>query len=303
MLAVALEKATTGRDGDKKRDQSSLPELNGLGASGNLFANQAHPFDLSKINDLGDTMRGLVSNEAGEALYDSERNLYDKVTESHVSMPRSLGSLNKRSRKSGSRKSRKASVVLEEPSKEDHGYTFCSRYSFGHPSLRTGSSVRSSNKYIKSTKSGKGAARALGSTININIRNDQSHSPSRFKRNTSLVNSASPSRSRKKSSHLSPTSQIRAMNNSSPRKSAIAVIRNSSKASSPGRLSKMNSARKPANINTPVSPHRITQIKTLKSPKCMSPIRSSARSSRSPAARLNVRCRESIAKEAAMIIE
>ena len=171
MLAIALEKAAINRDGDKKRDQSSLPELNDLGASGNLFSN-VNQFDLSKINDLGETMRGLVSNEAGEALYDSERNLYDKVTESHVSMPRSFGSLNRRSRKSGSRKSRKASVVLEEPSKEDHGYTFCSRYSFGHPSLHTGSSIRSSNKYIKSTKSGKGAARALGSTININIRND-----------------------------------------------------------------------------------------------------------------------------------
>ena len=141
-------------------------------------------------------MRGLVSNEAGEALYDSERNLYDKVTESQVSMPRSLGSMNRRSRKSGSRKSRKASIVLEEPSKEDHGYTFCSRYSFGHPSLHTGSSIRSSNKYIKSTKSGKGGgARALGSTINISIKNDKSHSPSHFKRNASLGSSNSPARS------------------------------------------------------------------------------------------------------------
>ena len=39
MLAIALEKATLNRDGDKKRDQSSLPELNDLGASGNLFSN------------------------------------------------------------------------------------------------------------------------------------------------------------------------------------------------------------------------------------------------------------------------
>ena len=38
MLAIALEKAATNRDSDKKRDQSSLPELNDLGASGNLFS-------------------------------------------------------------------------------------------------------------------------------------------------------------------------------------------------------------------------------------------------------------------------
>ena len=37
MLAIALEKAAL--NGDKKRDQSSLPELNDLGASGNLFSN------------------------------------------------------------------------------------------------------------------------------------------------------------------------------------------------------------------------------------------------------------------------
>ena len=80
---------------------------------------------------LGDTMRGLISNEAGEALYDSSRNLTDKMTESQISSGKKIKSRssNKSSNRNTTSKGRKgkksqASIVYEEPSREDRGFAF-----------------------------------------------------------------------------------------------------------------------------------------------------------------------------------
>ena len=93
---------------------------------------------------LGSTRRGLLesfkTNEAGEAVYDSERgqNIMDQVTDSQMSLPvksRSSPGRSSRTFSKGSRRSNKRgkksynSIVLEEPSKEDRGFAFQSRYS------------------------------------------------------------------------------------------------------------------------------------------------------------------------------
>ena len=163
----------------------------------NLFSNEAerdvdeevNNINLVNLDDGGDTMR----NEAGEAYYDSARNLMDEITDSHASIHllKSPGS-SKRSRGSKSRKGKSkkshTSIVLEEPSKEDRGLTgFCSRYSVGVNSQ----SLKSSFKH-KSSKAGN-----LASSINISIKNSnsfvasgKSNSPIRFRRDTSCTNTA-----------------------------------------------------------------------------------------------------------------
>ena len=65
-----------------------MESLNTHARAGNLFSEDIQHGDSLKqigLDDLGDTMRGLIDNEAGEALYDSSRNLTDKITLSQVS--------------------------------------------------------------------------------------------------------------------------------------------------------------------------------------------------------------------------
>lgn len=89
---------------------------------------------------IASTRRGLLesfkTNEAGEAIYDSERghNIMDQVTDSQMSLVgkgssspgRSNRTFSKGSRRSSKRRGKKsyASIVLEEPSKEDRGFAF-----------------------------------------------------------------------------------------------------------------------------------------------------------------------------------
>ena len=134
MLAIALENA------ENKVKQQSEQDL-----AASLAPNQLETEDLarsSKADGLaGDKMcegeegADTLRNEAGEAIYDSARNLMEQVTDSHASIRLLQSHSSKRSRGSKSRKSKSkkshASVVLEEPSKEDRGFAFCSRYSVG----------------------------------------------------------------------------------------------------------------------------------------------------------------------------
>ena len=107
MLAIALNNAENAVQEELNKQMESLRSL-------------PRKDDLC----LGETMRALVdSNQAGEALYDSARNIMDQVTDSHVSLKSS--NTPSRSNKKGRRgKKSAASIVLEEPSKEDRGFTF-----------------------------------------------------------------------------------------------------------------------------------------------------------------------------------
>lgn len=108
-----------------------------MGASGNLFSREETKngsMRRTQESALGDTMRALAdsfkTNEAGEAFYDSEKGFGDKVTDSNRSLVASDLSPGKFSRRTGSkgrsRRSKRshASIVLEEPSKEDKGFAF-----------------------------------------------------------------------------------------------------------------------------------------------------------------------------------
>jgi len=131
MLATALENIKNRQGG------ASLVAFDGLGESGNLFKGQEE----LKTANLDNTNRGLLdsirSNVTGEALYDSNRNIMSQVTDSHASIAMSSERTPKISARTGSRgsKGRKkskrsfASIVMEEPSKEDKGFAFNSRYS------------------------------------------------------------------------------------------------------------------------------------------------------------------------------
>ena len=132
MLATALENIKSRRHGG-----ASLVAFDSLGESGNLFKRQE---ELKSAN-LNNTNRGLLdstrSNVTGEALYDSNRNIMSQVTDSHASIAISSERTPKISARTGSKgsKGRKkskrsfASIVMEEPSKEDKGFAFNSRYS------------------------------------------------------------------------------------------------------------------------------------------------------------------------------
>ena len=72
MLAIAVENVKKGKQ------PGSLQAMNVLGESGNLFRADEEPKSASLNNN---TRRGLMesmrANEAGEAFYDSEKNIMD----------------------------------------------------------------------------------------------------------------------------------------------------------------------------------------------------------------------------------
>ena len=73
MLAIALENVKKGA-----MPAGSMPAFEIIGESGNLFKKEEDQKSISLVNN---TRRGLLdsirTNEAGEAFYDSEKNIMD----------------------------------------------------------------------------------------------------------------------------------------------------------------------------------------------------------------------------------
>lgn len=85
MLAIALDNAEKGEKRRQEELQLELDQMN------NDYQQQEALILLNSGKDgadLGETMRGLINNEAGEALYDSSKNIDDKMTDSQISIGR-----------------------------------------------------------------------------------------------------------------------------------------------------------------------------------------------------------------------